>query len=297
MSELTMRSSASATAGGTADLSRPPQKSPKPVVLVPCDNRVYDDRPMQVLLTRYSDALRDQAQVLPLPLLCTGHEDVEAYLALADGLLLPGSPSNVHPSHFGQTVYDPSLPLDAGRDAITLPLIRRVIALGMPLLAICRGLQEINVALGGTLHQAVHEVEGRDDHRGARGRRDATTDEVYGEAHPVRAVAGSCLAGIIGGGDVIVNSIHGQGIDRLAGDLAVEALAPDGQIEAVSIATHPGFSLAVQWHPEWKAWQNASSIQIFTAFGDACRAWKARNHGDSPVARGEAGFASVARAA
>ena len=243
----------------------------KPIVLVPCDNRVYDDRPMQVLLQRYSDALRDQAGVLTIPLPCTGKEDVEAYLALADGIMLTGSPSNVHPSHFGQDVYDPALPLDRARDSVTLPLIRRAIELGLPMLAMCRGLQEINVALGGTLHQAVHEVDGRHDHRGAKGRSGATTDEVYALAHPVHAVPGGCLAAIIGTGEVIVNSVHGQGIDTIAPALQVEALAPDGQVEAVSITTHPGFSLAVQWHPEWRPTESESSLQIFAAFGDACR--------------------------
>jgi putative glutamine amidotransferase len=290
--------SASPTAGSSVEmnLSRPPQRSTKPVVLVPCDNRVYDDRPMQVLLTRYSDALRDQANVLTIPLLCTGKEDVEAYLALADGIMLTGSPSNVHPSHFGQDVYDPSLPLDPARDSITLPLIRRATALGMPLLAICRGLQEVNVALGGTLHQAVHEIDGRHDHRGAQGRRDVTTDEVYAIAHPVRAVAGGCLAAIIGSGDVMVNSVHGQGIDTLAPTLTVEGHAPDGQIEAVSIASHPGFSLAVQWHPEWKPRESEASLQIFSAFGDACRTWAARNRGESPV-RNQTGELALANAA
>jgi putative glutamine amidotransferase len=249
-----------------------PRPTRKPIVLVPCDNRVYDDRPMQVLLQRYSDALRDLAQVLTIPLLCTGKEDVDAYLALADGIMLTGSPSNVHPSHFGQAVLDPSLPLDPARDAITLPLIRRAVLMGLPLLAICRGIQEVNVALGGTLHQAVQTVPGRADHRGAQGRRGASTDEVYGLAHSVNAVSGGCLAGIIGTADVMVNSVHGQGIDQLAPGLRVEAHAPDGQIEAVSIATHPGFSLAVQWHPEWKPRESEASVQIFAAFGDACRA-------------------------
>ena len=248
----------------------------KPIVLVPCDNRVYGDRPMQVLLQRYSDALRDQAQVLTIPLPCTGKEDVEAYLALADGIMLTGSPSNVHPSHFGQAVLDPSLPLDPARDSITLPLIRRAIEIGLPIFAICRGLQEINVALGGTLHQAVQELPGRQDHRGARGRSEATTDEAYAPAHPVTAVAGGCLAGIIGAQPVEVNSVHGQGIDRLAADLTAEAFAPDGQIEAVSINTHPGFSLAVQWHPEWRPNESEASLQIFAAFGDACRARQTR---------------------
>ena len=259
-----------------ADLQRHAPR--KPIVLVPCDNRVYGDRPMQVLLQRYSDALRDQAEVLTVPLLCTGKEDMEAYLAMADGIMLTGSPSNVHPSHFGQDVLDPSLPLDPARDSITLPLIHRAIEVGLPILAICRGLQEINVALGGSLHQAVQTLPGRHDHRGAKGRSGATTDEAYALAHPVTAVAGGHLANIIGAQPVDVNSVHGQGIDRLAADLTAEAFAPDGQIEAVSIASHPGFSLAVQWHPEWKPLESAASLQIFAAFGNACRAWVATRH-------------------
>lgn len=253
------------------------QASPrKPIVLVPCDNRNYDDRPMQVLLQRYSDALRDLAQVVTIPLLCTGKEDIEAYLAIADGIMLTGSPSNVHPSHFGQDVLDPSLPLDPARDSITLPLIHRAIEIGLPILAICRGLQEVNVTLGGSLHQAVQTLPGRHDHRGAQGRTGASTDETYALAHPVTAVAGGRLADIIGAAPVDVNSVHGQGIDRLAADLTAEAFAPDGQIEAVSIATHPGFSLALQWHPEWRPSESEASQQIFAAFGNACRAWVAQ---------------------
>ncbi len=246
----------------------------KPVVLLPCDNRLIGGHPMHVLGQKYADALRDQAKCLPVPLPATGREDIDAYLALADGVLLTGSPSNVHPSHFGQAVHDTTLPLDEARDASTLPLIRRVIELGMPLLAICRGLQEINVALGGTLHQAVQEIAGRDDHRGARGKPDASKEEAYAPAHPVMLAENSCIAGIVGRREIIVNSVHGQGIDRLASGLRAEAYAPDGQIEAVVIAAHTGFNLALQWHPEWRAWENEDSVKIFAAFGEACRTWR-----------------------
>jgi putative glutamine amidotransferase len=135
-------------------------------------------------------------------------------------------------------------------------------------------LQEVNVALGGTLHQAIQEIGSRDDHRGARGKPDATKDEAYALAHPISIAKGSCLAGIVGAADLMVNSVHGQGIDRLANGLRAEAHAPDGQIEAFSIASHRGFALALQWHPEWRAWENESSQQIFAAFGTACRAWR-----------------------
>jgi putative glutamine amidotransferase len=229
---------------------------------------------MQVLGQKYSDAVRDQASCTPIPFPCTGREDTEAYLALADGVLLTGSPSNVHPSNFGQDVHDASLPLDPERDQITLPLIKRVIEIGMPMLAICRGLQEINVALGGTLHQAIQEIDGRNDHRGARGKPDASKEEAYAFAHPISVQPQGCLAGIIGSADVMVNSVHGQGIDRLASNLCVEATAPDGQIEAVSVKEHSGFSLALQWHPEWRAWENETSKQIFSAFGRACVEWQ-----------------------
>jgi putative glutamine amidotransferase len=249
----------------------------KPLVLLPCDNRLIGGHLTHVLGQKYADAVRDQAGCLPIPLPATGKEDIAAYLEFADGILLTGSPSNVHPSQFGQSVHDTTLPLDVERDNITLPLIRRAIELGLPLLAICRGLQEINVSLGGTLHQAVQEVPGRDDHRGAKGKPDATKEEAYAPAHSIAIAPNSTLARIVGRNAIIVNSVHGQGIDRLANGLTAEAHAPDGQIEAVMIDAHRGFNLALQWHPEWHAWENEDSIKIFAAFGDACRAWRQRN--------------------
>jgi putative glutamine amidotransferase len=249
----------------------------KPLVLLPCDNRLIGGHPMHVLGQKYVDAVRDQAACLPIPFPATGKEDIAAYLELADGVLLTGSPSNVHPSNFGQGVRDETLPLDVARDTITLPLIRRIVELGMPLLAICRGLQEINVALGGSLHQAVQEVPGRDDHRGAKGKTDATKEEAYAPAHSISIAEHSTLATIVGRREIIVNSVHGQGIDRLAQGLSAIAHAPDGQIEAVTIDAHRGFNLGVQWHPEWRAWENEDSIKIFATFGDACRAWHLSN--------------------
>jgi putative glutamine amidotransferase len=242
----------------------------KPNVLLPCDNRIIGGHPMYVLGQKYADAVRDQAQCVPIPFPANDATALNDYLALADGVLLTGSPSNVHPSHFGQAVHDPNLPLDAARDSATLPLIRRVIELGMPLLAICRGTQEINVALGGTLHQAVQEVPGRFDHRGAKGNANATKEEAYALAHTITIVTNSTLGRILLRNETTVNSVHGQGIDQLADGLSAEAHASDGQIEAVSIQAHRGFNLALQWHPEWRAWENEDSIKIFAAFGDAC---------------------------
>jgi putative glutamine amidotransferase len=246
----------------------------KALVLLPCDNRILGGHPMHVLGQKYADAVRDHAQCLPLALPTTGNEDIDAYLDAADGVLLTGSPSNVHPSHFDQGIHDISLPLDTYRDSITLPLIRRCIELGMPLLAICRGLQEINVALGGSLHQAVQELAGRIDHRGARGRVNASKDEAYAPAHVVAVETNSHLHKIVLKTELTVNSVHGQGIDRLAPGLTVQARAPDGQIEAITVDAHSGFNLALQWHPEWRAAENEDSIKIFAAFGEACRTWR-----------------------
>jgi len=245
--------------------------SPAAYVLIPCDNRMLGHHPFHVLGKKYADAVHDVARCLPLIVPTSGNADVDAYLELADGVLLTGSPANVHPSHFGQAVHDPSLPLDVERDAVTLPLVRRVIERGIPLLAICRGLQEINVALGGSLHQAVHSVPGRIDHR-ARNPDDVEVQ--YGLAHPIDVVPGGQLERIVGQRRFEVNSVHGQGIDRIAAGLQAEAHAPDGQIEAVRIVAHPGFALALQWHPEWRAAGDPVSSRIFAAFGAACRAWR-----------------------
>jgi len=250
--------------------SEPPRA---PFVLIPCDNRMLGGHPFHVLGHKYSDAVRHAALCHPLLLPTGGDPDLLAYLELADGILLTGSPANVHPRHFGQSVRDPELPLDQGRDDVTLPLVRLAVERGLPLLAICRGLQEINVALGGTLLQAIQEEPGRLDHRADPY---ADVELQYAPSHPVDIVAGGELDRILGVRQLQVNSLHGQGIDRLAHGLRVEAQAPDGTVEAVHISAHPGFALAVQWHPEWKVLQNPASTALFRAFGDACRRIKAR---------------------
>ncbi len=252
-----------------------PSLSPRhpPVVLVPACNRMLGAHPFHVVGKKYIDAVR-LAGALPLVVPSAEPDELEALLDLADGVLLTGSPSNVHPSHFGETVHDVTLPLDPVRDAWTLPLISRLVARGMPLLAICRGFQEANVALGGSLHQAVQEVPGLADHR-ARG-----TDPVevqYGPSHPIDVVPGGCLAAALGASTAVVNSVHGQGIHRLADGLRVEATAPDGLVEAFSVAASgdlPTFQLGVQWHPEWLATDNPVSMALLRAFGQACQDYR-----------------------
>ena len=208
------------------------------------------------------------------------HTDLETVLALADGIFLTGSPSNVHPDHFGQAVHNPALPLDPLRDGTTLPLIRAAMQRGIPIFAVCRGFQEINVALGGSLHQAVQDVPGKMDHREDR---EQELDEQYAAAHPVHLVSGGLLTEILGpegeSGSIMVNSLHGQGLDRLADGIVVEAVAPDGLVEAYTLLGVADFALAVQWHPEWKLADNPVSIKLFAAFGAACQRFHAAKNG------------------
>ena len=244
----------------------------KPRVLVPACNRQVDAYASHTAGKKYVDAVR-LAGALPLIVPTALPDELDALLDLADGVLLTGSPSNVHPSHFGEAVHDAALPLDPERDAWTLPLVRRVIARGMPLLAICRGTQEVNVALGGTLHQAVQDDPAHLDHRAPEGQPTAVQ---YSEAHQVLVEPGGLLARITGLAQFGVNSLHGQAVKQLAPGLRVEARAPDGVIEAFSVAPAPGFNLCLQWHPEWQAASNPVSMALLQAFGQATRAYRDR---------------------
>lgn len=227
---------------------------------------------------KYVDAVR-LAGALPLIAPPFEVSELGGLLDAAHGVLLTGSPSNVHPVHFGEAVHDPSLPLDPERDAWTLPLIRLALARGIPLLAICRGTQETNVALGGTLHQAVQEVAGYADHRSSKNQPAAVQ---YGLAHRVDVVAGGVLEGIVGSTGFKVNSVHGQAVKMLAPGLRVEAVAPDGLIEAYSKPDAAGFNLCLQWHPEWQAADNPVSMLILQAFGAAVRSYRDRVRGPLP---------------
>ena len=242
----------------------------KPVVLVPACNRMLGEHLFHVAGRKYVDGVR-LAGCLPLIVPTARPDELDALLDLADGVLLTGSASNVHPGHFGEAVHNPGLPLDPDRDAWTLPLIPRVLARGMPLFAICRGFQEVNVALGGSLHQAVQEVPGQDDHRAPRG---ASASVQYDLAHEVIVAPGGVLAAAALPERFEVNSVHGQGANRLAGGLRVEARASDGLVEAFSVQDAAGFNLCVQWHPEWQAENSPFSMLLFKAFGAACEAFR-----------------------
>jgi putative glutamine amidotransferase len=239
----------------------------KPVVLVPACNRLLGHHPFHIVGKKYIDAVR-LAGCQPLVVPSAERAEFDALLDLADGLLLTGSPSNVHPSHFDEGIHDPGLPLDTERDAWTLPLVPMALARGVPMLGICRGSQETNVALGGSLHQALQEVPGFADHRADDS---ASVQVQYGPAHEVVVEPGGVLARVLDRSRFQVNSLHGQAVRRLADALVVEARSSDGVIEAFSMPDAPAFNLCVQWHPEWLAAANPVSMQILAAFGAACR--------------------------
>ena len=197
--------------------------------------------------------------------------DIQELLDRLDAVMLTGSSSNVEPARYGGPASREGTKHDPKRDATTLPLIRNVLDAGMPLLAICRGHQELNVALGGTLHQNVQELPGKQDHRAPR---DQPHSVRYAPVHPVD-LAGS-LARLAGGAVAKVNSLHAQAIDRLAPGLAVEAMSEDGVIEAVRVDGAKGFALGVQWHPEWLVETDALSKALFAAFSQAARDYSTR---------------------
>jgi putative glutamine amidotransferase len=239
-----------------------------PIVGIPaCARLVVHEQLRHDAPARYAAAVLTGAGAVPIMIPPMGEASL-AVLDRLDGLLLSGSPSNVHPSHYdGGDSLTPEMH-DLERDATTLRLIPEALARGIPLLAICRGIQELNVALGGTLHQKLHEVPGRMDHRGGRG----TLEERYGPRHLV-FLSGQ-LARIVGSTKILVNSLHGQAIDVPAPGLVVEAEAADGTIEAVRVERAPGWAFGVQWHPEWRCADDSASLALFRAFGAACAAYR-----------------------
>jgi putative glutamine amidotransferase len=218
---------------------------------------------------KYARAVLDAAGAAPLLIPSLADElGFDELLQRLDGLLFTGSPSNVEPHLYEGAPSAPGTLHDPARDATTLPLIRKAVRAGVPVFGICRGFQEMNVAFGGTLHQRLHEVPGHLDHR------DDETQPLevqYGPAHDVTLEPGGVLRALAQSDRIQVNSLHNQGIDRLGAELAVEARAPDGVVEAFRVRDAQRFALAVQWHPEWKVMSNPFSRALFAAFGQASR--------------------------
>ncbi|MBW3096373.1 gamma-glutamyl-gamma-aminobutyrate hydrolase family protein [Pseudohoeflea coraliihabitans] len=242
------------------------------VVAIPADIREFEGYVWQAAPEQYVQAAIRGSGVQPLivPALEVGF-DADQVLDRVDGLLISGSRTNVHPSHYGIKATEGHGPFDPARDATSMAMIRRAIERGLPLLAICRGIQELNVALGGTLANEIQELPGRSDHRKPEV---PDRDEAFAVRHPIAVQPGGCLAAILEDEKPMVNSLHRQGISDLAPRLTVEALAEDETIEAVSVIDAPGFALGVQWHPEYWVGTDPTSDKIFQAFGAAVRRWR-----------------------
>ena len=240
-----------------------------PLIGIPADRRLYGKQYFHMVGEKYIEAVADGAGAMPVLVPALGPElDLASLLEICDGLLLTGSASNVEPHHYGGPASEPGTLHDPDRDATTLPLIPRAIAAGLPVLAICRGFQEMNVAYGGTLWQRLHEVPGNLDHRDDES---LPMDLQYGPAHEVSLEPGGLLRQIAGADHLQVNSLHWQGVQKLGSNLCIEARAPDGVVEAFRVADAPSFAVAVQWHPEWQFSLNPFSRALFAAFGAACR--------------------------
>jgi putative glutamine amidotransferase len=240
-----------------------------PLIGIPADRRLCGKHYFHMVGEKYIQAIAVGAKAMPVLIPALGSEtDLSTLLHECDGLLLTGSASNVEPHHYGGPASEPGTLHDPNRDATTLPLIPRAIAAGLPVLAICRGFQEMNVAYGGTLHQRLHEVDGLLDHR-----EDESTplDVQYGPAHEVLLEPGGCLRKIAGQDRLQVNSLHWQGVRTLGKELLVEARAPDGVVEAFRVAASTDFALGLQWHPEWQFENNPFSSALFAEFGEASR--------------------------
>jgi putative glutamine amidotransferase len=244
----------------------------KPIVGITCCSALNGLHHQQVVGDKYIRALMQGSDVIPVLIPSFGEAMLEM-LPNLDVIYLTGSYSNMEPHHFGGTELDIEMPRDPNRDTTNLALLKKAIKLKIPVLGICRGFQEMNVALGGTLHQQVFELDGMLEHREDKS---LSINEQYSLSHQLILSENGILASL-SGGELIkqINSLHGQGIDKLANALKVEGTAPDGLIEAFSLANNASYYLGLQWHPEWKIAENPFYSDIFQSFGDACRKYKA----------------------
>lgn len=245
-------------------------RAKRPVVgIIGNMNLINDEYPVHAGGTTNSSAVAEVSCCLPL-LIPTDprYVSVEELLEACDGFLLTGGRPNVHPEEYGEKATDAHGAFDRARDAITLPLIRACLERGQPFFAICRGFQEVNVALGGTLHPEIRDLPGRMNHRMPP---DGTLEEKFALRHPVRFADGGRFHKLFGATEVMTNSLHGQGIKTPGRGVVIDGWAPDGTPEALYVEGAPGFTLSVQWHPEWNATNDPVSRPLFQAFGTAVR--------------------------
>ncbi len=253
----------------------------RPVVGIIASAQMVEERfAAQRVGERNLQAVKEVAGALPLMFAGSPElTDIDALLEVVDGILLTGGRANVHPSFYGVEPDPAYEPYDIPRDELALGLIKTCVERGVPLLGLCRGFQEINVAYGGTLHPEIRELPGRMNHRMPRlpsGEIHPDLEVVYGDRHDVRLTPGGVFQKLYGCDTIRVNSLHGQGILEPGKRVVVEGVAEDGTVEAISIAEAPGFALGVQWHAEYKASLHPINRALLQAFGDAVKAQAAK---------------------
>jgi putative glutamine amidotransferase len=249
------------------------QSNLKPLVGVVSDVRQIEPHSYHMAGDKYLRALAQAADVIPviIPSLLSD-QAIEQWLTRMDGVFLTGAYSMADPDLYGEPRIDKPYDYDEQRDELSIQIVKTAIQRDIPIFAVCRGLQDINVALEGSLYQAVQEVPGMMDHREDKS---AELSVQYGAAHSVSVTPGGLMHSILQETEFEVNSLHSQGINRLGSGLKIEATAPDGLVEAVSI-TSMHFGLAVQWHPEWEVMNHPNKKRLFQAFGQACRMQQAK---------------------
>ena len=249
----------------------------RPVIGIIGNTYVINDRyPTHAAGTMNSCAIATVADCVPLIIPSDpGLASVAELMAVCDGFLLTGGRPNVHPAEYGEEETPAHGAFDRNRDAVVLPLIRACIDRGQPFLGICRGFQEVNVAMGGSLYPEIRDLPGRDNHRMPP---DGTIEEVFALRHAVTFTEGGPFARLLGAPQVMTNTLHGQGIKVAGARIVIDGTAPDGTPEALYVQGAPGFTLSVQWHPEWNAAADPVSRPLFAAFGAAAHDWAATKH-------------------
>jgi len=250
----------------------------RPVVGIIGNSYLLNDQyPTHAGGTMNSDAVANVSGCLPLLIPADPrYVSVAELLEVCDGFLLTGGRPNVHPEEYGECETAAHGDFDRARDAITLPLVRACVERGQPFLGICRGFQEVNVAMGGTLYPEIRDLPGRMNHRMPP---DGTLEEKFALRHIVSVTEGGVFHRVFGAREVMTNTLHGQGIKTAGARIEIDGLAPDGTPEAIYVRDAPGFTLSVQWHPEWDAASDPVSRPLFAACGDAVRDWAARGTG------------------